>query len=149
MRQMSGPPPDDLDLWSKAELVEELKRQQAINREHASRTHGEARREGSRPPMLDFGSPHSHGGVIIDARGSVLMDAVDVCQVDTWRGGKSEVVLAMTLAGRVNFSTERSETMYMFDADGAAAIVSELIALAGRIGPEFAVRLQERLEAMP
>jgi hypothetical protein len=147
---VSKPPPEDLMEWSKGDLAREVRRLRAITYENAERRHGEARLEGSRPPMMTFSEdPHSYGTTILDARGAVLLSSVDVCLVDTKQGGDGggeEVVLAMTLGGRINYRAERSETLYMFDADGAAAIITQLFGLAVRIGPEFATLLMERLE---
>jgi hypothetical protein len=40
--------------------------------------------------------------------------------------------VAMFLGGRINRSTDRANVMFIFDSDGVAAIVSELLALYGR-----------------
>ena len=55
----------------------------------------------------------------------------------------------MQLEGRINKTEERARIMYLFDADGAAAIITELYGLAARIGPDFFAKLQERIAAMP
>lgn len=95
--------------------------------------------------MVDpIGDPHARGNVILDVRKSVLLDKVDVCLVDTMRDEPPR--LAMLLGGRVNHQQHRAQQLYLFNEDGAAGIVSELVALATRIGPEFAARLAERLE---
>lgn len=44
------------------------------------------------------------------------------------------LAMVLRLAGRINYSTDRADTAYMLGPDGAAGIVSELIALARRAG---------------
>jgi hypothetical protein len=56
------------------------------------------------------------------------------------------------LGGRINKTEDHSEVLYLFDDDGVAALVTELIDLAARAQsflPEFLPRLMERLDAMP
>lgn len=69
---------------------------------------------------LDQSSPYARHGVLVDPRRALLMENV-----------------------------ERSGVLYLFDADGAAAIISELTGLATRIGPGFAKYLTKRLEDVP
>jgi hypothetical protein len=52
----------------------------------------------------------------------------------------------MLLEGRINKTTDRARNLYLMNEDGAAALVTELIALAHRIGPEFGARFTARLE---
>src|SRR5689334_2417829 len=93
--------------------------------------------------MVDVaGDPLARGGVVLDLTNAVLMDNVDVCLVDAVRGGvvDERPRLALSLGGRINKTSDRAEVLYLFDEDGAAAIVSQLLGLAVRIGPEFAER---------
>ena len=140
-------PRGELKGWSKNDLVREVERLRAVLHEHSERRGDEPTRvSGS---MVDVaGDPHARGGVLLDARAAVLMDAVDVCLVDSKRD-TDPIFLALQLAGRVNTRDERATHLYLFDEDGAAAIVSELVGLAARIGPDFAARLIDRMEAMP
>lgn len=95
------------------------------------------------------GDPTAQGGAVIDTRNSVLLDGVEVALVDDVvrpPASSRPTYLAMELRGRVNRSSDRAEVLYLFDEDGAAAIISELIGLATRIGPEFAERLMERTQ---
>lgn len=98
------------------------------------------------------GGPHDRNGVVIDATNAVLLDDVHVALVEGWRDGVrlDNHVVALKLEGRINKTKERSEIVYMFDEDGAAAIVSELIALATRagFGPHFMNRLDERMRTI-
>ena len=95
--------------------------------------------------------------VLLDMERAVLMDGMEVCLVNvasnvidqTQRRAPSEAVrLAMRLDGRVNKTRDRASVLFVFDEDGAAAIVTELVALASRIGPEFAERFQARLQVL-
>jgi hypothetical protein len=96
------------------------------------------------------GGPYDRDQVVVDTTDAILMDTVEVAVVGMIREGKmDEVVLALELEGRVNKSKRREDNLYLFDADGAAAIISELLGVAHRIGPEFYTLLHERLEAMP
>jgi hypothetical protein len=144
-------PPDDLKDWSKNDLVRELRRLRAVLREHAQQPGDEPVGDGG--SIVDVaGDPHARGGVLMDARNAVLMDAVDVSLVDT-KGEDEQLVCALLLAGRVNYQDRRATQLYLFDADGAAAIISELTGLAARAGGQFSedfqARLQTRLAALP
>lgn len=95
--------------------------------------------------------------VLLDTERAVLLRGLEVCLINTLkrhhdglqRGeSTSEVNLAMRLYGRVNKSQDEASILFIMDADGAAAIVTELVALAARIGPEFAQLFQERLETL-
>lgn len=96
------------------------------------------------------------GDVLLDITRAILMDGVKVAAVDTYsnvidqvaRGASHEVRLSLEIEGRVNKSDERAKAMFLFDADGAAAIVTELIGIATRIGPEFSKHFMARMEAM-
>jgi hypothetical protein len=89
------------------------------------------------------GGPHDRNAVIIDTTNAVLLDHSDVCLMETTNGNP---VMAMLLEGRINKTTDRARNLYLFNEDGAAALVTELLALAHRIGPEFGQRFTTRLE---
>lgn len=82
--------------------------------------------------MAGPGGPHDIGGVVLDARNAVILETVDVSTIDPERGGRGQSALAMVLGGRVNQTKERVSLLFIFGSDGAAAIVTELIALYGR-----------------
>lgn len=95
--------------------------------------------------------------VLLDMERAVLLDGMEVCLVNvasnvvdqTQRRPATEGVrLAVRLDGRVNKTKDRASVLFVMDEDGAAAIVTEIVALASRIGPEFAARFQERLETL-
>jgi hypothetical protein len=146
---MAKPPPDDLMEWPKGELAKEVARLRAILYERADREHDPATSGGG---MVDTtGDPHARGGVLLDARGAVLMDKLDVSLVDT----KQDKVPAMMMliGGRVNFETRRISQAYLFGPDGAAAVATQLVGLAARAGGPFMTEFQEsfekRMEELP
>lgn len=91
------------------------------------------------------GGPHGKGDVIIDARNAVLMEHVNVAQVDNPSDGRKAV--ALVLEGRINQSSDRTRVLYLFDADGAAALVTQLIALGGRSDAPWAHEFSQMLES--
>lgn len=101
--------------------------------------------------MSGPGGPYEQASVILDTRRSVLLATVDVAMVDNESDGRR--FASLLLAGRINRSTEKSKILYLFDADGAAAIVSQLVGLASRAGApysaDFARLLGERMEQLP
>jgi hypothetical protein len=54
--------------------------------------------------------------------------------------------MAMLLQGRVNFATRRTRQLFLLGAGGAAALVSQLVGLAGRAGEEFAAEFRDALD---
>lgn len=151
----NGPPPDDLKSWSKNELIRELRRQRALNREHAEQVPA-AHSGGGAVDVA--GDPHAQGGVLLDMRGAVLLENSEVILVDTKRD--EPVAMVLRLAGRVNYSTDRADTAYLFGPDGAAAIVTEVIGLVQRaahgggehgqrFAAEFKVAMETHMENLP
>jgi hypothetical protein len=94
------------------------------------------------------GGPFDRDAVVLDTANAVLMDLVTVTMVETSSDGELGQAYAMMLEGRINQTRERTRILYLFGPDGAAAIVSELLDLAGRAGPEFVVDLYRRLEEL-
>lgn len=78
------------------------------------------------------GGPHDRHGVALDTTRAVLLDGVEVCAVEP-AGGSPAGMIALLLSGRVNQTRGRADVLYLFDVDGAAAIVTELLALAHRM----------------
>lgn len=89
------------------------------------------------------GGPHDRNAVVIDTTNAVLLDHSNVCLMET---GGGSVALAVLLEGRINRTSDRARNLYLMNEDGAAALVSELLALAHRIGPAFGKRFTERLQ---
>lgn len=153
-------PPDELKGWSKNELVREVKRLRALLAEHKKAATEDDPRERSIPePVTDVvGDPYATGGVILDARGAVLLDTVDVSLVDSRHDDGRPPFAFLVLAGRVNMTDDRVNHAYMMGSDGAAGIVSELIGLAVRsethesmraYGDGFDRDLKRRLAGLP
>jgi hypothetical protein len=139
---MAKPPPDDLMEWPKGELAKEVARLRAILYEHAERAHDPATSGGGITDVA--GDPYARGGAVLDARGAVLMDRLDVSLVDT---KQSETpAMMMLIGGRVNFETRRISQGYLFGPDGAAALATQLVGLAGRAGGPFMTEFKESFE---
>lgn len=83
------------------------------------------------------GGPHDRNAVGIDTRGAVLLDGVTAAVAHAVDGDDS---VALLLRGRVNLSRDRARVLYLVDADGAAAIVTELESLLRRAGGDWAAR---------
>lgn len=110
-------------------------------RKTGRRVSGDPRKTGG--DIAGPGGPRDRNAVILDTTDAVLLDSSDVCLMETSGGS---VVLAMLLEGRINKTTDRARNLYLLNEDGAAALVTELIALAHRIGPEFGQRFTARLQ---
>lgn len=110
-------------------------------RKNGRRTSGDPRKSGG--DIVSLGGPQDRHGVILDDRNAVLLDHSTVTLVETRSGSP---VLAVLLEGRINKSPDRARNLYLMNEDGAAAIVTELMALANRIGPEFEERFTARIQ---
>lgn len=106
------------------------------------RISGDPRKSGGN--IAGPGGPHDRDAVIIDTTDAVLLDSSVVTLVGS--PGHPDPILAMLLEGRINKTTDRARNLYLMNEDGAAALVTELLALAHRIGPEFGARFTARLE---
>lgn len=95
--------------------------------------------------------PYERNTVVLDTRRSVLLDHTDVAMMENGSDGRR--FATALLQGRVNRSKQRSKVLYLFGADGCAALVAELSSLAVREGgafeAEFRQRLSERMGEMP
>lgn len=95
------------------------------------------------------GGPHDRGQTVIDTRNAVLLETTTVVKADNPSDGRA--FMAMQLEGRVNQTSDRASVLYLFDEDGAAAIVTELFGLAqrGGFGSEFVEQVTRRLADLP
>lgn len=92
------------------------------------------------------GGPRDHGAVVIDATDSILLDDMMVATMDGFKDGISQGdMIFMTLGGRVNKKTERAQVGFAFGSDGAAALITELLAVSDRFGAELLRDVTERL----
>jgi hypothetical protein len=101
------------------------------------------------------GGPWDRNGVVIDATNAVLMDGMTVALIEPVKDGQkvgAKPYWCLNLEGRINKTQDRSRVNYLFDADGAAAIIAELMALGSRQGPvvhgELMTALNTRLTLM-
>lgn len=115
---------------------------------------GDPRRDGGkvRDPrrlagsIIGDGGPRERDGVVLDVRNAILLTDTSVCLVEPWSDGEpGSAILAMQLSGRINKTTDQAQVLFLFDVDGAAALVSEVTALAARLGPEFLARFMARM----
>lgn len=111
-------------------------------RKTGRRTSGDPRKSGG--DIAGPGGPHDANSVIVDATNAVILDHSVVSLVGS--PGNPKPYLAMLLEGRINKTPDRARNLYLMNEDGAAALVTELIALAHRIGPEFGERFTARLK---
>lgn len=95
------------------------------------------------------GGPHDFGAVVIDMTDVVLLEGMHASTVDTVRNGVNQgTAIYMQLDGRVNKTTRRVRVGFMMPPDGAAAIITELMALADRFGAELRNDLIDRLSQL-
>lgn len=95
------------------------------------------------------GSAFGKGDSLLDVTGAALLDDVAVCVVGDLTPSGVKTIIALELGGRVNKTTERSETLYLMNVGGAASIISELLGVASRADPHFLEQLLERIEKLP
>lgn len=95
------------------------------------------------------GGPRDKNAVVLTTEHAILLENTMVAEVETYRGGDpGERVIGMSLEGRINKTDERAEILYLFDVDGAAAIITELIGLASRMSPDVLDHILDRLGTM-
>jgi hypothetical protein len=112
-----------------------------MSKKSGRRTSGDPRKTGG--DIAGPGGPHDRNSVIVDTTNAVILDATTVTQVETLTG---KPALAMLLEGRIAKTRDRARNLYLMNEDGAAALITELIALAHRMGPEFGHRFTARLQ---
>ncbi|MGW2384362.1 hypothetical protein [Streptomyces sp. NPDC001658] len=105
------------------------------------RLSGDPRKSGG--DIAGPGGPHDRNSVIVDTTNAVILDAATVTQVETLTG---KPALAMMLEGRIARTQDRARNLYLMNEDGAAALITELLALAHRMGPEFGRRFTARVK---
>jgi hypothetical protein len=92
------------------------------------------------------GGPHDQGAVVIDGTDAILMESLDICVIDQVHAGKSVGTgIYLVVDGRINKTSERARVGIVCNTDGAAAMVTELLALTHRAGPEMLRDLAVRL----
>ena len=101
--------------------------------------------------MSGPGGPHDRGGVVLDARNAVILETLDVSTIDPEAGARGQHAVAMVMGGRINQTKERVSVLFIFGTDGAASIVTELIALYGRATGDaalFVADVKERMDKL-
>jgi hypothetical protein len=112
-----------------------------MSRRNGRRISGDPRKTGGN--IAGPGGPRDYNSVIVDTTDAVLLDGTTVSLVET--KSSATPVLALLLEGRINQTADRARNLYLMDGGGAAALVSELVALAYRTGPEFGDQLMQRI----
>lgn len=95
------------------------------------------------------GTPQGQGDALVDTTRAVLLDGSSVVQMTNPSDGRE--IIGLMLEGRLNRQTERARVLFLLEPDGAAAVVSELVALARRgndKGAEFDRLLADRLQKL-
>lgn len=96
--------------------------------------------------MSGPGGPWERDAVIIDPTDAVYLETCDVTKVEGVRSGvMSGALTFMTLGGRVHKTDRRVRVGFFFGPDGAAALITQLLALADRDGAEMLDDLTRRL----
>jgi hypothetical protein len=92
------------------------------------------------------GGPRDEGGVILDTTDAIILESMDVATVDQF--SKNEELgpaIFMTLNGRVNKKQDYVQIGYLFGTDGAAALITELLAVCSRFGMQAVTDVVDRL----
>jgi len=106
--------------------------------------------------MIDpSGDPHAQGQVMFDTRRAVLLEEIEAAVAHASRKGKPVDMVALTITGRINRPkdiagerpAEKVSHLHMMEWDGAADIIVELQALAGRAGFDLVSLLKEKWAA--
>lgn len=100
------------------------------------------------------GSAFGINDAMVDVSCAVLVDGTTVVALRAVRDDRLEdQVLGLEIKGRVNKTTTRSDVLYLLSMDGVAGIVSELLGLAQRMGPEYVEQLdqliRQRIDELP
>jgi len=102
-----------------------------------------------------FSDPRQVGGSIddatriIDPKDAMILKEVAVAEVGMEREGEGgELVIAIEVRGTINTTGEQANPLILTSPDGAALLISQIIALAqsGRTGPELDHALVERMK---
>lgn len=93
-----------------------------------------------------FGGPRERSAALLDLTDVVLLESMECCTVDNVRRGElQEQAIFLTLKGRINNKTDYVNVGFVFGPDGAAALITELLALADRFGAELLSDVTTRL----
>jgi hypothetical protein len=101
-------------------------------------------------PRFLGGEIHSFGDgqseSLLDVTNAVHLESMNVCTVDAVRKGLlAEQAIFMVLYGRINKTRDNVQAGFIFGPDGAAALITELLAVADRFGAELLTDITRRL----
>jgi hypothetical protein len=103
--------------------------------------------------MIDSsGDPHAKGQVMFDSRRAVLLEEIEAAVVHTTHKGEPVDEVALVMSGRINRPPnmtghrpkEKVSHLHFVGWGGAADIIVELQALAGRAGFDLRALLEEK-----
>lgn len=89
--------------------------------------------------------PDADGGVLLDTRNAVVLDASTVSAAGNPSDGYT--VAALFLEGKLNRRPDRAAVLFLTDAAGAAQLVAQLVGLAARMGVDFETEFRQALDA--
>lgn len=94
------------------------------------------------------GGAHDVGAVVVHTAGALILKYTTVARIDD---SDDDLATAILLEGRINQTEHRTKALVLVNADGVAALISELVGFIGRAkghaGAEVVDRLIERLLA--
>jgi hypothetical protein len=99
--------------------------------------------------IIGPGGPNDFGGVVLDCADAILAESFEVAVVDKISADQpTGRDIYLVVDGRINKTRERARVGMMIGTDGAAALVTELLALADRAGPRLLKDITDRLTAL-
>lgn len=78
------------------------------------------------------GDSHAIGEFIVDATNALLVGGVTVVKLD--EASSTRTVIGLLLEGRINQTKDNVQFLALLNEDAMAAIITELIAITGRMG---------------
>lgn len=96
--------------------------------------------------ITSVGGSRDKGTTFLDMTDVVLFESMEVCTIDMVRTGEmQEQAIFMTMDGRINKTDKQVHVGYVMGPAGAAAVITELLALADRFGAELLSDVTRRL----
>lgn len=97
--------------------------------------------------MAGPGGPRDNGGVVLDTTDLILLESMNVATVDQFSNQEKGLgpAIYMTLSGRVNKKQDHATVGFILGTDGAAALITELLAICTRFSMQAVLDLVERL----
>lgn len=99
--------------------------------------------------MSGPGGPHDRNSVVIDPTNALLMESIGVAEVETHREGlPGERVAFIQIDGRIKKTARQVTLGLLANSDAVAAMITELLALASRSGPDYLDDVTRRLTTL-